>query len=79
MVVCARLDRSAFATLIRDPIRQVVAETFIRAVPVPGTLSVQHRLSTAEGIPGHPALPRLRTRRSPRRVSRLRLQNRHPL
>jgi len=45
------LDRSAFATLIRDPIRQVVAETFIRAVPVPGTLSVQHQLSTVEGIP----------------------------
>ena len=45
------LDRSAFATLIRDSTRQVVAETFIRAVPVAGTLSIQHQLSTAEGIP----------------------------
>jgi hypothetical protein len=52
------LDHSAFATLIRDPILQALAETFIRAVPVPETLSVQHQLSTAEGIP---AILRCRT------------------
>ena len=72
------LDHSAFATLIRDPIRQAAAETFIRAVPVPGMLSVLHQLPTAEGMPGHTALPHLRTRRLHRRASRLRLRNRHP-
>jgi hypothetical protein len=40
---------------------QVVGGHEVGAVPVPGTLSVQHQLSTAEGIPGHPALPHLRT------------------